>query len=267
LAITGLIRARRGDPDPWSPLDEAADRARHSGELQWVAPVTAARLEAGWLDGTGGERGEDSSLVLRDCEQRRAGWWAGEIAWWRRCCGLSDPLPGQVPAPWALLLAGRGREAAAAWHEIGCPYEEGVSLASTNDPDDLRAAFERFDCLGARPAATLTAKRMRSLGVAVPRGVRRSTRDNPAGLTAREMEVLQLISQGLHNSEIAADLVVSPKTVEHHVSAVLRKLGVNDRRSASRMAGSIGIGDQRIAPLAAASPSKRRDPRPHRLGR
>jgi len=243
LAITGLIRARRGDPDPWAPLDEADDRARHSGELQWIAPVAAARLEAAWLEGTGGERGEDSALVLRDCERRRAGWWAGEIAWWRRCCGLADPLPDQLPAPWALLLAGRGREAAAAWHELGCPYEEGVSLASTNDPDDLRHAFERFDWLGARPAATLTATRMRNLGVAVPRGMRRSTRDNPAGLTAREVDVLRLISQGLHNSEIAADLVVSPKTVEHHVSAVLRKLGVNDRQSASRIASSIGIDD------------------------
>jgi DNA-binding NarL/FixJ family response regulator len=83
---------------------------------------------------------------------------------------------------------------------------------------------------------------MRALGVpTVPRGVRRSTRDNPARLTTREMEVLRLLTQGLSNSEIAADLFVSPKTVDSHVSAVLRKLGVNDRRSAARSAASLGI--------------------------
>ena len=139
-------------------------------------------------------------------------------------------------------LAGRSGEAAAAWRRLGCPYEEGLALAASDDPDHLRRAFERFDELGARPAAAATTKRMRALGVpVVPRGVRRTTRDNPAGLTTREMDVLRLLARGLRNSDIAADLVVSPKTVDHHVSAVLRKLGVNDRQSAARSAAALGI--------------------------
>jgi DNA-binding CsgD family transcriptional regulator len=245
LVITGLVRARRGGDDPWPALDEADDLARRSVELQWIAPVTAARLEAAWLDGTGGGRGADTACVLAECVERRAGWWAGELAWWRRCVGLDAAVPRDAPEPWALLLAGRAQEAAVAWRRVGCPYEEALALATSDDPDDLRRAFERFDGLGARPAASKTASRMRELGVStVPRGVRRSTRDNPAGLTSREMDVLRLLSQGLRNSEIAADLVVSPKTVDHHVSAVLRKLGVNDRQSAGRMAAGLGLADR-----------------------
>ena len=83
---------------------------------------------------------------------------------------------------------------------------------------------------------------MRLLGFAtVPRGVQRSTRANPAGLTSRELDVLRLLARGLRNSEIAAELYVSPKTVDHHVSAVLRKLGVDDRRAAVRSAALLGI--------------------------
>jgi DNA-binding CsgD family transcriptional regulator len=213
-----------------------------SGELQWLAPVTAARVEVAWLSGAGDDAAREADGVLRDCVERRAGWWAGEIAWWRRCCGLDDGVPAGAAEPWALLLAGRTGDAAAAWGRLGCPYEEALALAASDDSDHLRRAFERFDALGARPAATRTAKRMRALGItSIPRGLRRSTRDNPAGLTAREMEVLRLVAQGLRNSQIAADLVVSPKTVDHHVSAVLRKLNVNDRQSAARAAAILGI--------------------------
>ena len=242
MVIAGLVHARRGDDDPWPALDEADDLARRSGELQWVAPVTAARLEAAWLAGRGDELARGAGDVLRACIERRAGWWAGEIAWWRRCAGLHDDLPADVPQPWALLLAGRSTASAAAWRRLGCPYEEAVALLASNDPDDLRLAFERFDGLGARPAAAITAQRMRRLGLpAVPRGVQRTTRENPAGLTARELEVLRLLAGGLRNSEIAADLYVSTKTVDHHVSAVLRKLGVDDRRAAARTAARLGI--------------------------
>jgi DNA-binding CsgD family transcriptional regulator len=242
LVITGLIRARRGEADVWAALDEADELARHSDELQWIAPVTAARLEAASLDGTSGDWARVAARVLRACIDHRAGWWAGEVAWWGRGFGVDDGVPSGAPKPWALLLAGRARASAAAWARLGCPYEQGVALAASDDPDDLRSAFERFDVLGARPAAAATTRRMRALGVtAVPRGVRQATRDNPAGLTPREMDVLRLLAQGLRNSEIASDLVVSPKTVDHHVSAVLRKLGVNNRRSAARTAAVLGI--------------------------
>jgi DNA-binding NarL/FixJ family response regulator len=58
----------------------------------------------------------------------------------------------------------------------------------------------------------------------------------PAGLTARELKVLALLGEGLRNADLAAHLHISEKTVDHHVSAILAKLGVRSRREAARVA-------------------------------
>ena len=75
----------------------------------------------------------------------------------------------------------------------------------------------------------------------IPRGPRPATRANPAGLTARELDVLTLLDQQLTNAEIAQRLVVTEKTIEHHVSAVLRKLDARTRHEASAAAARAGI--------------------------
>jgi DNA-binding CsgD family transcriptional regulator len=249
LVVLGLLRARRGDPEPWPLLDEAAELADRSGELQWTAPVCAARAEAAWLGGRD-DLEAPSATILQACVDGRAGWWAGEIAWWRQCGGIDEPAPPDAAEPWVLLLSGAASAAATAWQRAGCPYEEGLALARSNDPDDLRRAFARFDSLGARPAAAIVARQMREAGhPGVPRGVRPATRANPAGLTPRELEVLALIGTGMTNTEIARELVVSAKTVDHHVSSVLAKLGVATRGDAAREAVRLGLQDrERAAP-------------------
>lgn len=130
-------------------------------------------------------------------------------------------------------MAGRWRQAADIWEAIGCPYEVGLSL-SEGSTEAMREAVEIFDSLGARPMAGRVRDRLRALGVrSIPRGPVRSTRENLAGLTNRQVEVLELIDDGLSNGEIADRLFISKKTVEHHVSAIYSKLGVDSRTEAA----------------------------------
>jgi DNA-binding NarL/FixJ family response regulator len=106
----------------------------------------------------------------------------------------------------------------------------------------MRQAHDELQALGAKPAATIVAQRLREQGVrGMPRGPRRTTRENPAGLTARELDVLALVAKGLRNADIAQELVVSEKTVEHHVSAILRKLDVRTRGAAGAEAVRLGL--------------------------
>src|SRR5207248_11360154 len=112
-------------------------------------------------------------------------------------------------------------------------------------PDEaaLRYALAGFEELGAGAAAGAVRRRMRELGVkAIPRGPRAATRAAPAGLTPREQEVLALLADGLADRGVSDRLVISERTVHHHVSAVLSKIGVPSRTAAVRKAARMGIG-------------------------
>jgi DNA-binding NarL/FixJ family response regulator len=101
-----------------------------------------------------------------------------------------------------------------------------------------------LDRLGAIAVLPLARARLRDLGAtSVPRGRARSTRRNPGGLTDRQLEVVRLLTSGLSNAEIARRLVLSPKTVEHHVGAVLTKLGAATRAEAADAARRLGMVD------------------------
>jgi DNA-binding CsgD family transcriptional regulator len=170
-----------------------------------------------------------------------------ELGYWLAKAGQPSPTPGAPAAtsathPYALQAAGRWREAAAAWQAAGCPYEQAAALADSDDPQDLLAALGTLDELGARPLATVVRRRLRALGVTrIPRGPRDETRVNPAGLTARQVDVLRLLSQGCTNAQIASQLVVSVRTVDSHVAAVLGKLGAASRREAAASAAELGV--------------------------
>jgi DNA-binding NarL/FixJ family response regulator len=130
-------------------------------------------------------------------------------------------------------MSGDWRAAAAAWERLRCPYETARALAG-GDQAAQREALRRFEQLGAAPAAEALRRRLRHAGATgIPRGPRPATRDNPYGLTNRQLDVLRLLAEGLTNAQIAARLTLSPKTVDHHVSAVLAKLDVATREEAA----------------------------------
>jgi DNA-binding CsgD family transcriptional regulator/tetratricopeptide (TPR) repeat protein len=253
LAVLGRVRARRGDPGVWPPLDEAMALGAGSGELLWLDQVAVARGEAAWLAGDPDAArsfvAEVLELALRAEGQA---WLAGELAFWlRRLGGPDRPPAAELPAgragdgaagPFALQLAGAVEDAAARWRALGCPYEAAAALADGDQEGQLRAALAELERLGARPLAAMVARRLRELGVrGLTRGPRPATRANPAHLTPRELEVLALVADGLRNADIARRLSISPKTVDHHVSAILAKLGVPTRGAAARAAARLGI--------------------------
>jgi len=243
LAVIGLLRARRGDPDPWGPLDEALGLARSTGELQRLAPVAAARAEAWWLAGSPDRVAEETTAVLELAAARGDAWTAGELCLWRRRAGLAHETAAALAAPFASELGGDARGAAAMWRHLGCPYEAALALGTSDDETAMREGLAELLALGARTAAARVSRRLRERGARdVRRGPRPRTRANPAGLTARQLEVLELITQGKRNAEIAAKLFLSEKTVDHHVSAILTKLGVATRGHAAAEAIRLGIG-------------------------
>jgi DNA-binding CsgD family transcriptional regulator len=161
------------------------------------------------------------------------------MRWLHRLGERAEGFPG-CPEEFAAGLRGDWRAAAAAWERIGDPYERALELAESGVVEPTLEALQVFDGLGARPAAVWVRRRLRELGAArVPRGPQSSSRNNPSGLTDRQVEILQLVADGLTNAEIAARLVLSVRTVDHHVSAVLQKLGVTTRREAARAAAEI----------------------------
>lgn len=237
LTVVGSLRARRGDPDASSPLAEARDLAASTGEIQRLGPLARACADAAWL---ASDRERITREVQPAYELARGGrnpWMKGELAVWLYRVGALTPPPAELAEPCALECAGDWRGAARAWQQLGCRYEQATVLAWHGGEREQLEALAIAEQLGATAAANLLRREMRVRGVRrIPRGSRSSTRGHPHGLTRREAEVLRLLSEGLANSAIATRLFVSTKTVDHHVSAILAKLGVPSRTEAVAMA-------------------------------
>jgi DNA-binding CsgD family transcriptional regulator len=234
LITLALVRARIGDPGVWTLLDEVAELIR--GEApQKLAATAVVRAEAAYLGGDAGRAlAETGTIPVSELLDR---WIAGSLAVWRRRTGGEAEVTGEVPEPFALELAGEYRAAADWWSEHSSPHDAAMALAGSDDEEELRRSHEAFLAIGAKPGAAVVARKLHGLGVrGVARGPRATTREDPAGLTRREREVLKLLGEGMTNAEIAGRLVISEKTVGHHVSSILGKLGVRSRYDAAKLA-------------------------------
>jgi DNA-binding CsgD family transcriptional regulator/tetratricopeptide (TPR) repeat protein len=237
----GLIQARRGEEGAWSHLDEGGAAADGTEENEYMAPVHLARAEAFWLEGdlAGARReAEIAADATRDVHPNVV----GAVAVWLRRLSSDHAVNGPIGARYEPHLAGDFEKAAELYLEVGCGYDAALALIDAGDEAALRRALDILHELGADATARIARQRMRDIGArAIPAGARAATRAHPLGLTRREHEVLDLICAGRTNAEIAAALVISAKTVDHHVSAVLAKLGAPSRGAAAAHAQRLGL--------------------------
>ena len=245
LLVLGLVRARRGDPGAHEAIQLARAVGVPDEECDALVDRGAAAAEVAWLEHDAGKVEASTRAVLREALERDDDEAVCRLSYWRGLADLETPELSSDEGPYALALTGRWRAAADAWVELGCPYEAAFALGQVDDEDARRRALERLRQLGARPAATMVARRLRERGASVPRGPRATTRANGAQLTTREVEVLRLVADGLRNGDVADRLFVSRRTIDHHVSSILRKLGVRSRGEAVAAAARIGLLEDR----------------------
>lgn len=240
LVCLGRALGLTGD-DGTTVLREVYDLAMSMGELQRLGPMISAIAEAAWLRGNLDAVVDDVRPVLDLAKTRGDVWVAGELALWLHRAGEPVDVFG-LPDVYALEIAGNGEDAANAWEEMGYPLEAIRARASIGTEERLRDSIEAFRALGAVADEARIARELRAMGARnIPRGPRPETRANAAHLTAREIDVLALLADGVTNREIADRLFLSVKTAGHHVSSILAKLEVSSRREAVGRAEEMGI--------------------------
>lgn len=241
LLVLGLVRVRRGDPGGEELLDEARELALPTRAVMRIGPTAAARAEAAWLRGQNDLCCEEARLGYEWARRKSDSRLAGQLAFWLWRAGGAPETSNPPATPFEHQMSGDWRRAADEWQRLGCPYEEALALADGDSFARLRS-LAILDQLGAARVAAILRRNLRAEGVRqIPRGARPATKRNPAGLTAREMDILRLLVDGLSNRRIAEQLCISAKTVDHHVSAVLAKLEVESREQAAARAVDGGL--------------------------
>ncbi|HEX6918078.1 MAG TPA: LuxR C-terminal-related transcriptional regulator, partial [Phycicoccus sp.] len=242
--VVGLAHLRRDGSDD-GHLMAAWQLAERLDEQSRRLPALAALAERMWLTGvpdplvTGRAAAE---LELASASSARS-WSAGELAVWLARLGTPPAVdPAALPEPHRLVLTGQPDRAATWWQRAGCVVDAALTGLDATDPDARARAVERLDGLGAVATADRLRRTLRQEGVSrVPARPRASTRGNPSGLTNRQLDVARLVARGFTNAQIAERLFISPKTADHHVSAVLMKLGTPNRRAVVVQAQELGL--------------------------
>ncbi|HEX6457532.1 MAG TPA: AAA family ATPase [Thermoleophilaceae bacterium] len=238
-AMAAIVRARRGEPGAYEVLEQAWEELRGIPESSRHGALRTMLVEAAWL------RGDRAAALTRLSDARdvpvgRFMRSASDLAVWASRFGVELAPPPNAPEAVQLELAGDWRGAIRAWKELEAPHEAALA-ALPGDERAAREAVAELHRLGAAGSARAFARERAAHGGSAPRGPRRSTLANPAGLTRREQEILAELATGATNSAIARTLHLSERTVAHHVSAVLGKLGASTRLAAVEQARAKGL--------------------------
>jgi len=241
-AFDALIAARRGDGEALGKIEEAWELLREmvAAESSRHGMLRVALVEAAWLAGAHAAAIEHLHAAGQSPAVGRFARPGGELALWASRYGIELEAPAGAPRPALLELEGDWRAAIGAWWELEAPYEAALA-ALPGDERAAREALATLHRLGAVGAVRAFSRERAARGTTAARGPRRSTLANPGGLTRREQEVLEALSTGATNVAIAAMLHLSERTVAHHVSAILGKLGARNRVAAIELARKRGL--------------------------
>jgi DNA-binding CsgD family transcriptional regulator len=240
LLIRALV-ALRSDGGGADDLNEAWRLACCYGEPMRMLPTAAGVAERIWLTGERDDRIDQCRRWYETAPVTGLEWARGELAVWLRRAGHSVD-PAGIAEPYRLVIDGAYEAAADQLERLGTPYDAALALIDSGDGDLARRGLDALDRLGADAVAAKARRDLRAKGVTVVPARRRSTTlVNPAGLTERQLDVLRLLEGGFTNSELAEQLYLSVRTVDHHVSAILSKLQVTKRRDAVERARELGI--------------------------
>jgi DNA-binding NarL/FixJ family response regulator len=230
LIVQARARARIGTVDHVKGLAEVLDLAFGTGEAQRIGPAGTAAAEIAWIVGDPRGAGRVVARAWEAVSTIRGPWTRGMLATWlpdTEAAAVADSLA----PPYQAEALRRWDEAAEQWDALGSRFAAALARARSGTREGVTEAAVRFDELGAEAAASRARSLARSQGWSTPRGRRATTKAHPQGLTRREAEVAVLLAEGLSNAAIADRLVLSPRTVEHHVASVMAKLEVASRHA------------------------------------
>lgn len=242
LTILANIDMRRGNEvNILTRLIEAKEKAFETAEPQRIIQALTAFLEYEWITGEYFIENETLRSAIELISKRGNIFGNSEFAFWLYKARGQRLQLKEVYEAFDIGTVAKAQRAAVLWNEIGCPYNKALALFAGTE-DNKKEAIGIVQGLGADAVYQKMKMEMRSSGIKnIPRGLRKSTQANPAQLTSRELDVLQLMNEGLQNKEIAGKLFISAKTVEHHISSILFKLDSTTRAKALNEAQRLSI--------------------------